>query len=577
MKGSGFTQMFFRRPQARTDAKAAEFPLEAAAWPVLVVSPLGEILQANAFTRAVFGGADGNPPKRLVGLWTFENGCSADQFLRQLESASTFTFPLKLQTTKEGLVGFLVHISPWQRDGKKEFIFQVHTRPALPPAKGGKASAPGPAYEAAAVSAPAPLESVTQTDPKPEPGSRVFVLEQKLLCALQLTRTVAMDFNNALTSILGHTTLVLGQMPPDHPWRGSVQQIEKAAERATQVSFDLSAFSREEKEAQPDTSGDLNKLVRKLVDQFKGHAPSGVSWRVNLESRLFSVPFSEAKLTQAMEKILNNAIEAVGAEGTLSVSTQNRDLDQPSEDGRITVQPGTYACIEINDTGPGIPADILPQVVDPFFTTKHGHRGLGLAWAYGIITNHGGSLAIASPAGQGTTVRIYLPARGKTLEEGVLADEDLRGDQTVLIVDDEELLLTMSEMVLTSFGYRVLTAANGRQALDIIERSDSHVDLVVTDLVMPHMDGHQLIQHLQNVAPGLRIICTSGNFRPSNRQLGVTYLQKPFTSQDLLRVVKESFQKPAPGEPHPLTETQSASAAAAEPHDHNDAARMGHS
>ena len=105
----------------------------------------------------------------------------------------------------------------------------------------------------------------------------------------------------------------------------------------------------------------------------------------------------------------------------------------------------------------------------------------------------------------------------------------------------------MSEMVLSSFGYRVLTAANGRAALDVLERTDSHVDLVVTDLVMPHMDGHQLIQHLQNVAPGLRIICTSGNFRPSNRQLGVTYLQKPFTSQALLSVVKDAFHQPAPG------------------------------
>ena len=401
------------------------------------------------------------------------------------------------------------------------------------------------------------------------------MLEQKLLCALQLTRTVAMDFNSALTSILGHTTHVLGQMPPEHAWRGSVQQIEKAAERATQVAFDLSTFSREEKKAQPEAAGNLNQLVRKLVDQSKGRAGGGVSWRVHLETRQFSAPFSQAKLTQALEKILDNALEAVGPEGTVSISTQNRNHSRPTEDGRVTLQPGTYVCIEINDTGPGIPADALPHVVDPFFTTKRGHRGLGLAWAYGIVTNHGGSLAITSPPGQGTTVRIYLPAHGKTLEEGVLADEDLRGDQTVLIVDDEELLLTMSEMVLTSFGYRVLTAANGRQALDIIERADSHVDLVVTDLIMPHMDGHQLIQHLQNGAPGLRIICTSGNFRPSNRQLGVTYLQKPFTSQNLLRVVKKAFQNPAPGETP--AEGPATPAPAEDPHDASAAAEVGRS
>ena len=259
----------------------------------------------------------------------------------------------------------------------------------------------------------------------------------KLRAIAQLTRTVAMDFNNALTSIMGHATHMLAQMPVDHPWRGSVQQIEKAAERATQVAFDLSSISREEKEAQPDTSGNLNKLIRKLVDQHKSRAAAAVAWRVNLENRLFSASLNETKFTQAVEKILDNALEAVGPEGTVSISTQNRDLAQPLDDGRITLPPGTYVCLEINDTGPGIPPDVLPQVVDPFFTTKRGHRGLGLAWAYGIVTNHGGSLALTSPSGQGTTVRIYLPAHRKTLEEGALADEDLRGDQTVLIRSEE--------------------------------------------------------------------------------------------------------------------------------------------
>ncbi|MEN9572590.1 MAG: hypothetical protein RL514_445 [Verrucomicrobiota bacterium] len=534
MTGSGFTQLFSRRPAPNAEPKKTDFPLETAGWPVLLVDGSGEILRANACACSVFGGADGLPPKRLVGLWTFDNGCSAEQFLKQLDKASAPVFPLKLQTSKEGLLPFVVHINHWQLAGQKAFLFQILTR---------SAPAPKPAER----SEPAPVTPVAPPPVLPDPAMNTAVtLQQKLLCALQLTRTVAMDFNNALTSILGHTTHVLAQMQSDHPWRSSVLQIEKAAGRATQVSFELSAFSREEKEAQPDLSGNLNKLVRKLVDQSKNFNANTLVWRPNLEARLFSAPFNEAKLGQALEKIIENAVEAAGATGTISVATQNRDHASPLTDGRVTLPPGTYVCIEINDTGPGIPADVLPQVVDPFFTTKPGHRGLGLAWAYGIITNHGGSLAITSLPGQGATVRVYLPADRKALEEGVLADEDLRGDQTVLIVDDEELLLTMSDMVLSSFGYRVLTAMNGRQAMEIIEHPDIHVDLVVTDLVMPHMDGHELIQRLQTVAPGLRVICTSGNFRPSNRELGVTYLQKPFTSQDLLRVVKAAFQRPAP-------------------------------
>lgn len=321
MNGSGFTQMFFRRPQARAELRAVDFPLESAAWPVLVVSALGEIVLANAFARAVFGTADGQPPKRLVGLWTFDNGCSAEQFMRQLESSSTATFPLKLQTTKEGLVGFVVHVSAWpQAEGKKDFIFQVHARPAAPK--------PVP------VSAPAPEEAV--------PDAQSLTVQQKLLCALQLTRTVAMDFNNALTSILGHATHMLSQMPVDHPWRTSVQQIEKAAGRATQVAFDLSAFSREERETQPDTTGNLNQLVRKHVELARGRAHANVNWRVNLANTLFSAPFSESKLGQAVDKILDNASEAVGKEGTISVSTHNREVEEPVEDGRITLALGSY-------------------------------------------------------------------------------------------------------------------------------------------------------------------------------------------------------------------------------------------
>jgi signal transduction histidine kinase/FixJ family two-component response regulator len=551
MKGSGFTQMFFRRPHS--EAGAADFPLEAAAWPVLIVNAQGEITRGNAFAHAVFGGADDQLPKRLVGLWTPENGCSAEQFVRQLDSGVAFVFPLKLQTTKEGSVAFVVHVSPWQQNGKKQFIFQVHTKPT--PRNATPPESPAQVLSGAADPPPAaprngPSEE-TQTAPqapdsKAEPDA--LKVQQKLQCALQLTRTVSMDFNNALTSIMGHATHVLGLMPADHPWRDSIQQIEKAADRATQVAFDLASFSQEEKPSDTDTAGNLSRFVRKLVDHYKGQSGSGINWRLTLESRLFSASFSESKLSQALEKILDNATEAVGDGGTVSVSTQNCELTKPQEEGSVTLPAGTYVCIEINDTGPGIPSDVLPQIIEPFFTTKPGHRGLGLAWTYGIITNHGGSVVITSPPGQGTTVRVYLPAHRKPVEDVALEDEDLRGNKTVLFVDDDALLLKMSEIVVSSFGYRVLTAANGRQALDIIERPGQQIDLVVTDLVMPHMDGYQLIRHLRQVAPGIRIVSTSGNFRTGNQELGVGYLQKPYASRDLLRVVKEAFQKPAPGE-----------------------------
>jgi len=364
--------------------------------------------------------------------------------------------------------------------------------------------------------------------------------QHKLMCALQLTRTVAMDFNNALTSILGHTSLLLNKIQQDDPHRESLEQIERSVERAAQVAFDLAAFSRDEKEMFPSAAGNLNKLIRRLVDQYKMKTDPEVEWRTSLDTKLSSATFAEPKMQQAIEKILDNAVEAVGNSGTIALSTQNRVFEEDTYDGYTKINAGRYVCLEINDTGPGIAEDMLSKVLDPFVTTKEGHRGLGLAWAYGLITNFSGSLVMASEAGRGTTVRVFLPAAEVEADELFDSEEELMGDATILIVDDEELLRTMGDMVLSSFGYHVLTADNGRQALDLLEQEDTRdVDLVVTDLVMPHMDGYQLIESLKKDKPDLKIICTSGNFRPTNTELGITYLQKPFDSMDLARAVKK--------------------------------------
>lgn len=343
-----------------------------------------------------------------------------------------------------------------------------------------------------------------------------------------------MDFNNALTSILGHTSLLLNKIGADKSHRDSLEQIERSVERAAQVAFDLAAFSRDEKDMFPAAAGNLNKILRRVVDQYKLKAESAVEWRTSLDTKIRSATFVESKLQQAIEKVLDNAIEAVGKEGTILITTQNRHIEEDTYDGYTKIHAGHYICLEINDTGPGIPEELICKVLDPFMTTKEGHRGLGLAWAYGLITNSSGCLVIASEAGQGTTIRIFLPASDGAAEELFDSDDELKGDQTILIVDDEELLRTMGDMFLSSYGYHVLTADNGRKALDLLTE-EGHQDV---DLVMPHMDGYQLIKSLKKNKPDLKIICTSGNFRPSNNELGITYLQKPFDSMDLARAVK---------------------------------------
>jgi CheY-like chemotaxis protein len=193
-------------------------------------------------------------------------------------------------------------------------------------------------------------------------------------------------------------------------------------------------------------------------------------------------------------------------------------------------------------------------VFEPFFTTKRGasHRGLGLAWVYGIVTNHGGGVAISSQPGAGTSVRVYLPAERKyVLDQGVTSD-DLSGTQTILMVDDEDLLLTMGKTILSTYGYRVLTANGGQKALDVLSQKDSKVELVITDLVMPAMSGRELVEHIRQVSPSMRIICTSGYVWPAGQETDGAYLQKPFTSQELLLKVKQALNaEPVAGGQNP--------------------------
>jgi len=180
-------------------------------------------------------------------------------------------------------------------------------------------------------------------------------------------------------------------------------------------------------------------------------------------------------------------------------------------------------------------------VFEPFFTTKKdkGHRGLGLAWVYGIVTNHGGSVAITSQPKKGTKVRVYLPAQKKLVRDDGAHSNDLSGSETILMIDDEDLLLTMGEMVLSSYGYTVLTANTGKKGLEIFSSKAGSIDLVLTDLVMPQMSGRELIDHLRRIDPKVKIICASGSVRPPVIREEEHYLQKPFASQELLRKVKQ--------------------------------------
>jgi two-component system cell cycle sensor histidine kinase/response regulator CckA len=217
------------------------------------------------------------------------------------------------------------------------------------------------------------------------------------------------------------------------------------------------------------------------------------------------------------------------------------ELTEPTQDRNAQLAAGAYVCVEINDNGHGIEPEVLERIFEPFFTTKKGgHRGLGLALVYGIITNHGGGVAVSGGPGAGASVRVYLPAERQTVREIPDVDEKPHNAETVLVVDDEPLLLTMAETILGDCGYTVLKADSGEKALALLARDDTKVDLVVTDLVMPGMSGRELMERIRQLAPGTRLLCMSGYVMPADRQPDTTYLQKPFTSAELVARVNEA-------------------------------------
>ena len=487
------------------------FALENAGWPALLVDVGGVILRANQSAIKVFGSVVEREKPLLAAIWVEGFGPSAEQFLVNWERSPADSPPLRFQVKGGGTNLFSVSLCSFAQDGQKYFVFQC-----LP-----EASANG--------------------------GGQTEIIsnhKHKLDCALQLARTMAHDFNNVLTGVLGHTSLLLSQTPSNHPWRASLSQVEKAANRAADIASDLAAFSRQEKkEPREQSAGNLNSLAQRSVELLQSSHLEKIECTVQSGRNLFAAKFDEPKMLQAFLKILENAAEAVGANGRITVQTRNVELAEAAQDRDLRLAPGNYVCAEFGDNGGGIAPEILPRIFEPFFTTKKDgkHRGLGLALVYGIVTNHGGGVAVSSQPDAGTSVRIYLPAEKKIARDRVQISSDLNGTQTILMVDDEDLMLTMGQTVLSTFGYRVLTANSGQKALEILARGDTSVDLVITDLLMPSMSGRELVEHVNRLAPGTRVLRISGYARSGNAEEETTYLQKPFSSQDLLVKVKRAL------------------------------------
>ncbi len=487
------------------------FVLEHAGWPTLLVDEACTIRQANPSAIALFGAALEGERPLLSAVWPAQDGGSAETFLAHWEHAPAPATMLKFKLKGGVVAAFPTSICSFTRGDLKFFVLQL-----LPEIAGGAAAK-------------------ARTD---DPG---LAQKQKLDCALQLARTVSLDFNNALTAILGHTSLLLCRIERGHAWRSALLEIEKSAARAAEIASDLGTFSRQDKVIPAHAAGNLNLLVQRNVELFKQTArATPIEWGLQLERNLFAARFDEAKMQQALLKVLENAIEALRDYGRVTIQTHNIELRQPTQDRNVHLAAGAYVSVEISDNGCGIETAVLPRIFEPFFTTKRkaDHRGLGLAWVYGVVTNHGGGVAVSSQPNVGTSVRIYLPSERRIAKDASVGPGDLGGTETILLVDDEDLLLSMGQTVLSAYGYRVVTANSGEKALAILANQETAPDLVITDLVMPAMSGRELVENIHRNSPDMRILCISGYAWPAGQHTEEAYLQKPFTTQELLGKVR---------------------------------------
>ena len=504
------------------------FGLESAPWPALLIDANGVVIRANTAAANAFGGALSGDTPLLSAIWPPENGTTAVDFLRRWEQSPVPVVNLKFRSPNGPMSACTVSICTFSKDGRKWFVFQM--LPAVAAPAGASTNAP------AAASAASSAEASASQDTG-------LALKQKLDCALQLARTMSLDFNNALTSILGHTSFLLGKAEAGHPWRHSLLEVEKSASRAAEIANELAMFSQQERQqSRRVPPGNLNAVTQRCVEFFRNANAGQIVWHIQFERELYAVRFDEAKVQQALTKILENAVEALDGTGQIAVQTRNLELTEPTQDLNVRLGAGTYVCVEVVDNGKGIEPDVLPRIFEPFFTTKgSGHRGLGLALVYGIVTNHGGGVAVSSQSGSGTSARVYLPAEKQIIRESPDTDENLNGTETVLVVDDEDILLTMAETILSEFGYHVLSANSAQKALAILSRDDIHIHLVVTDLVMPTMGGRELVERIHQLSPKIRILCASGCVLPADQQIGLLFLQKPYTSRELLGKVRQAL------------------------------------
>ncbi len=376
-----------------------------------------------------------------------------------------------------------------------------------------------------------------------------FAQSQKMQAVGQLAGGVAHDFNNLLTVIIGNCEFLLMRHQAGDPSFKEIHEIHQNALRAATLVGQLLAFSRKQT-LQPKVLS-LREVVGELALMLRRLLREGVDLKLDHGVDVWPVNADETQISNAIINLVVNARDAMPKGGTVTIATANESVAHAAALGTAIMPAGDYVCISVSDTGIGIPKEHLGKIFDPFFTTKPVGQGtgLGLATVYGIVKQTGGFITVDSEVGKGTSFHIYLPRhRGETIaaasEPERAPARDITGQDTILLVEDEEAVRSFAARALKLRGYNVMEAAGGEEALEIVKSTTSTIHLLITDVVMPNMDGPTLVRAVKRLRPEMAVIFMSGYaeeaFRRNDEKAEeIHFLPKPFGLKQLAAKVKD--------------------------------------
>jgi two-component system cell cycle sensor histidine kinase/response regulator CckA len=368
----------------------------------------------------------------------------------------------------------------------------------------------------------------------------------KMETAGTLAAGIAHDFNNLLMAIQGNVSLTLFGMNPSHPNYERLKSIEKRVQSGARLTAQLLGYARKGRyEVKP---VDLNRLVKEIAYTF-GRARKEITIHQGLAGDLFPIEADQGQMEQALLNLFVNAADAMPSGGSLFLKTGNTTLEKMK--GKLYApKPGNYVLLTVRDTGTGMDNETKERIFEPFFTTKEMGRGtgLGLASVYGIIKGHGGYVDVESEKGVGTTFSIYLPATKAEVSAYTEEKEERvdisRRSETILLVDDEHMVLEVAKQMIEVFGYEVLTAKDGKGAIEVYKANRDRIDMVILDMIMPEMGGGETYDRLKEINPDIKVLLSSGYSIDGQAKEILErgcdgFIQKPFTMNQLSRKIRE--------------------------------------